>query len=253
MVFSCSEQEIERTMPAFGEAGEIQIEWTERRTVMEIKHFLVGAAFLLLCSYGVAEAAIYYIAPASEIPVRTGKNNRKKIVAILSDGTRVELLKEEDGWAYIRTQAGKEGWVIKRYLTREQPPRIQLAALRKENQQLREKYEELKRRFQDVSGSGNECQQSLAACIAEKQDIEGQYSALQKDAAEIIQTKKLLAETQKELSRTRALLSATQKKIHDLEAGGTVKWFLAGAGVLLVGWLIGLASGRKKRRRPSLL
>jgi SH3 domain protein len=224
----------------------------ERRVETMKKAFLTLLLLLIpLASY--VQARTYYVAPSTEVPIRTGKSTQKKIVAVLSDGTQVELLKEEDGWAYIRTQGGKEGWIIRRYLTPDLPPKLQVEVLKKRNKELKEKYSQLKKRFSEISASGSSCQQQLTACISEKEDIKNDYEALKTEAAQVIQTKKLLMETQKELSKTRARLAASQKKVHDLEAGSSVKWFLAGAGVLLLGWIIGLATAKRKRRRPSLL
>ena len=218
-----------------------------------MKQAAIITIMLLIMLSGLAEARTYYVAPSTEVPIRTGKGNKKKIVAVLSDGTKVELLKEENGWAYVRTSGGNEGWIIRRYLTPDLPPKLQVEALKRKNAELKEKYDQLRKQFSEISASGSSCQQQLSACIAEKDGIRSDYENLQKEAAQVIHTKKLLMETQKELSKVRARLATAQKKVHDLEAGSSVKWFLAGAGVLLLGWIIGLATAKKKRRRPSLL
>jgi len=194
-----------------------------------------------------------YVAPSSEVPLRTGKNGQKKIIAVLSDGTRVELLKEENAWALVRTAGGKEGWMLRRYLTETPPPRTQVETLKKKNQALREKYNKLKEELAQISASGSDFKKQLTKCIAERDSLKTRYQQLKQDAANVVQTRKLLTETQKKLSQANEQLISLKQRVNNMEANSNVKWFLAGGGVLLAGWLLGLLSGRKKRRKPSLL
>ncbi len=198
-------------------------------------------------------ASSLYVAPSSEVPLRTGKSTSRKIVAVLADGTQVELLKQEDAWALVRTQGGKEGWILRRYLTENPPPKMQLAALRKKNQALLERYQKLKQEIEQLSETGSDFKKQLTKCISERDTIRTQYEKLKRDAANVVQTKKMLSETQKRLSQANAQLISLKQKVNNLEANSNVKWFLAGGGVLLAGWLLGLFSGRKRRRKPSLL
>ncbi len=209
--------------------------------------------FLITASAPEIFAYSLYVAPSSEVPLRTGKNNTKKIVAVLSDGTQVELLKEEDPWAFVRTAGDREGWILRRYLTEKPPPRMQLATLKKKNQALRQRYQKLKGELEQLSVSGSDFKKQLSKCISERDSIKSEYERLQQDAANVIQTKKMLAETQKGLSQANAQLISLKQKVNNLEANSNVKWFMAGGGVLLAGWLLGLFSGRKRKRKPSLL
>jgi len=218
-----------------------------------IKTFLFLLFFLVLPLIQDALASTLYVAPSSEVPLRTGKSNAKKIIAVLADGTQVELLQEEDAWALVRTAGGKEGWILRRYLTENPPPRMQVDSLRKKNQTLREKYQKLKAELEELSATGSDFKKQLTKCIAERDNIKAEYNRLKQDAANVIQTGKMLAETQKKLSQANAQLISLKQKVNNMEANSNVKWFLAGGGVLLAGWLLGLFSGRRRKRKPSLL
>ncbi len=213
----------------------------------------VTTLFLTILTANIGAASTYYVAPASEVPLRTGTNNAKKIVAVLKDGTKVELLQEEGAWAYVRTQGGKEGWILKRYLTQEPPPKMMLERLRQRNQKLVEEYKKLKNQLSEVSSTGSKCSQKLAACIADSQKLASDFEALKRDASNVIQTKKLLAETQKKLQTANAERIKLKQRLNSLEANTNIKWFLAGGGVLLVGWILGIFTTKRKKRRPSLL
>ncbi len=208
---------------------------------------------LILGAVGSVTASTMYVAPSSEVPLRTGKSSAKKIIAVLADGTQVELLQEEDAWALVRTASGKEGWILRRYLTENPPPRMQVESLKKKNQALRERYQKLKAQLQELSATGSDIKKELSKCISERDTIKTEYNRLKQDAANVIQTKKMLAETQKKLNQANAQLISLKQKVNNMEANSNVKWFLAGGGVLLAGWMLGLFSGRRRKRKPSLL
>ena len=215
----------------------------------------IASLILLTIFFGpvITFASTYYVAPSSEVPLRTGTNNTKKIVAVLKDGTQVELLQEEGPWAYVRTQSGREGWILKRYLTQQPPPRMLLQRLKMKNQKLLEKYKSLKEQLDDLSKTGSKCSQKLAACVIDNQKLTSDFEQLKREASNVIQTKKLLAETQQKLQVANAERIKLKQRLSSLEANTNIKWFLAGSGVLLVGWIIGIFTTKRRKRRPTLL
>jgi len=221
--------------------------------IFKDKRFSVVIALLLTCVASLVSGATLYVAPATEVPIRTGRDNTKKIVAVLSDGTQVELLKEEDSWALVRTKGGKEGWMLRRYLTEMPPPEMLVSSLKRQNRVLREKYKRLEDEFKKMSRSGTDCEKKLAACMSDKDSLRSRFERLKEDSADVIQTKKVLLETQKRLSKANAQLIVLKQKVNSLETDSNVKWFVAGGGILLLGWLLGLFSRNSRRRRPSLL
>ena len=212
--------------------------------------------FFIICNLliiGEVNASTYYVAPSSEVPLRTGTNTSKKIVAVLKDGTRVDLLKEEGPWAYVRTPGGREGWILKRYLTQAPPPKMMVEKLRQRNEKLVEECKKLKNQLHELSTTGSKCSQKLAACLADSQKLASDFEALKRDASNVIQTKKLLAETQKKLQLLNTERLKLKQRLNSLEANTNIKWFLAGGGVLLIGWILGIFTTKRKKRRPSLL
>jgi hypothetical protein len=57
-------------------------------------------------------------------------------------------------------------------------------------------------------------------------------------------------ESIEELKNKLAAITRENKKLQEDER---IKWFLAGGGVLICGWLIGLITCRSRKRKPSLL
>ena len=111
---------------------------------------LIVALSLFLAAEAV-QAETRYIVPSSEIAIRTGQGTGYKIIAIVRDGTAVELLEENDSYAKVRLVDGKEGWIIKRFLSEEPPLQERVASLQEENKQLKEKELETIKQLEDIS------------------------------------------------------------------------------------------------------
>lgn len=195
----------------------------------------------------------YYVAPSSEVPIRTGKSSKNKIVAVLRDGTKVTVVERSDEWSRVKTEAGREGWILHRYLTRETPLSIKVIKLRKENQSLRDELKKLKQQQGETFTSLNTCDDNLAACRVSEEDIKEKYIALKHDASEVLQIKEMLKVNEEELRKTKSSLTATKEQLEILKNNSNIKWFLTGAGVLLSGWIIGSLTASRRKKRPSLL
>ncbi|MCI5132587.1 MAG: TIGR04211 family SH3 domain-containing protein, partial [Candidatus Electrothrix sp. EH2] len=172
---------------------------------------------------GAATAAeIKFVRPNLDIPVRRGRGEQYKILKFVRNGDQVEFFEEKHNWAKVRLQNGTEGWMLNRYLSDEKPPTEQLRELQEENEQLKSENEKL----QSELTRSNELQE------ASSQELE----RLQTTANE------KLALSISECNKIKDQYKASQEF-------NKIIWFLSGAGVLLVGWLLGrFASGSQKRR-----
>jgi len=195
---------------------------------------------------------IMYVAPRNELPVRTGQGFRYRIIAILRDGTKVTVLKTEGDWAYIKLQNGKEGWVLKRYLSSEIPLRQQIVSLQKQNKELSSKLLTAQNALSDLKNKFNNILTQNKMLKTKLDYISNAYNQLKHDAANVISLKKAYEAAQKELQQAKQQIVVLETQNSHLRNSDRIKWFLAGAAVLLIGWLIGLIMGRGRRRRSSL-
>ncbi len=195
----------------------------------------------------------WYVVPHAEIPLRTGQGMEYRIIELVPDGTKVELLEEGEKWVRIRTPKGNEGWILKRYLSSETPLKDVVAALRVQKERLGKKVAVLSDNLKQTKRDLDECRQELSACEGERDRVQYEYKSLREDAADVLQIKQALDQTTDELNMVRQELAAVKEENEHLKNNERIKWFMAGGGILLVGWLIGLVMGRNRRRRPSLL
>lgn len=185
--------------------------------------------------------------------MRRGQGTDFKIIAVINDGTAVELISEENEWAQVQLPSGKQGWVLRRYLSQTPPLDQQLELLQREKSELTQTTQALKQRLDEISAEKDRFEKDYQLCLTEHGEISDKYLTLQNDTADVIQTKENLQQVETQLAGLQKQLSEVQQENGRLAKNQTTKWFLAGGGVLLLGWFIGLFSGRSKKKRSSLL
>jgi SH3 domain protein len=212
---------------------------------------IIALVFLFIPSTALAK--YLYVIPTAEIPLRSGKGNEYRIIAVIQDGSQVELLEEDGAWAMIRTSNKKEGWMPKRYLSSSPPLKDVVTSLQVQRNQLKEQSTKINKQLDKAIETRNQYERDLKACILDRDQIRKAYNNLKEDAADVIYFKKSLSETAKELQEIKHKYTIAKQENEHLRDNSRIKWFLAGGGILIVGWIIGLITTRGRKRRPSLL
>lgn len=188
-----------------------------------------------------------YVTDQLQVTVRSGPSVENKVIAVVNSGESVEVVStEQDGWVKVRTESGKDGWMIERYLQEEMPALVKIKKLDPENKSLLGRLEEL-------TNENQELKKALSQTQGRTAELETSYAKLEKDAADVLNLRKSYKKLQEEYASQAERLEALSTEVESLRLGNNLKWFLAGAGVLLVGWFIGLALGRRRRRSASSL
>ncbi len=173
---------------------------------------------LVLLFPTVSQSQDLYVSDYREVMVRTGPSLRNKIIAVLKTGNAVKLVREaEEDYYLVALPDGREGYILKGYVTEQIPPARQVQLL---EDQIAKQNQELDRLLKENT--------RLQAAQEEIPRNEAEYTAQ-------IQTLTL--------------------ERNQLRRDASVSSFLAGAGVLLIGWLLGwtrLRLRRKSQRRPGL-
>ncbi len=207
---------------------------------------------VLLLGFAVAlpaQAETRYVSDVLYISLREAPEDGARVLRIVKSGTPLEVLETVDGYAHVRTQDGLEGWAKAKFLVDEPIARDKLkaaeeriAALEKENAELRKQVEGLKSRLAEAERERKRLDSVRAR-------LEEELARLRKLAAEPA----ALAEENERLKARNAELEQTltrlQAEVSQLRDQTRRDWFLAGAGVLGVGLLIGLVLPRIRWRR----
>ena len=210
------------------------------------------------------QAETQYVIPSSEIPVRRGQGNDYKIVALVSDGTEVEVVERGDSYSLVRLANEKEGWILTRFLSDDPPLTEVVATLTSENEAIKLQEEQSAQKLmlqeqqsiqkqEELSQALAQTEQKLETTDAEKAAITASFEKLQKDTANVVEIKKKMTETVNENKSIRQKLTTLTRENEELKSDERISWFLAGGGVLLLGIIIGKITSRSRKRKPSLL
>ena len=189
----------------------------------------------------IAAADTSLISNEAEVPVRSGQGTEYKIISLLQKGAIVTSLEEDGYWIRVRTATGREGWVLKRYLSSSDAQAIDDAfSIPTDASRTDDETSPVEKSPPETSSPETmvlpDDKESLPPADKNPVLLEQQLSA-----------------ANKELEDLRIQLTAVTIENKDLQEDKQIKWFLAGGGVLIIGWLMGLITCRTRKRRPSLL
>jgi SH3 domain protein len=208
----------------------------------------------LILPAGGALAATQYVSDKLVITLRTGEGDKYRILKMLNAGTPVEILQEGTaGHLFVRTPDGAEGWVQKQFITPETPKPIVIARLEKERERLREQVTQLQTRQGELTTELENARRERAggdAAFADLQKeldrVSAEYADLQAKAANVVEMAAERDRLEVRSARLAGEVEQLRQENEDILFTGAVKWFAAGGGVLLVGWIVGRTSRKKK-------
>ena len=197
-------------------------------------------------------AATFYVSDTTlEANLRTGTEKENRIIALLRPGEKLELLSEKDGWAEVTLADGRTGWILRRYLSERPPWRVTAEALSTENKELRAQLANIKGGHQDLAQKNRELQKQVDLQQKELEKLRQNYEELKNSSTNYLNLKMAYENLQKGARQSEAKLNELEKAHGKLKTSTGIRWFLSGAGVLLLGYVLGSSVARLRRRRSS--
>ncbi len=217
-----------------------------------MKSFIV---FFIVLFSTVVQAETMYVVDIIKITVRTGPGIAHKIVAMIKSDEKVEVLKPEEpekDWSLVRITNGKEGWVLSRFLKSKEPDRLVLDRLKKKHDVLKKQAVSTIEENKVYKKENKKLNSELKTNKEISKKIKSSYEALKKESAEFLELKSNYAKTSSNLIEQTKKAEKLEEELTSLLLHQNIKWFLSGAGVLLLGFVIGFST-KRQRRRSSLL
>jgi SH3 domain protein len=211
---------------------------------------IIGICLMSLSAVGYAETR--YVTDLLKLPLRTGPSTEYKILALVESGQPLEVVEPGDNWSLVRLANGKEGYVLNRYLVPQPTSAVQLEQLQGKYNALRQQVQSLSEENERFKEENQTFKSSLESSETALKKLDGDYKELKAGAAEFLNLKKKYQEVSTQLAEQTERANTLDKELSGLEMNQYIKWFLAGSGVLLVGFIIGF-SAKRGRRRSSLM
>jgi len=210
------------------------------------------AVFALWAAAAVCYAESAFITDVFEVTLRTGPGIDHKIMSMLRSGQPVTVTEAGDEWSRVVLPDGKEGYVLSRFISIGPPARLSL-------ERIRDAYEVLKTQAASLEEensrlvSENQALENQLETVSKKLEAVGKdFAALKSESSDFFSLKKRYEQAASQLQEKTERVNKLEEQVSQLQLNKNIRWFLGGAGVLVLGFLIGF-SAKKQRRRSSLL
>lgn len=208
---------------------------------------------VLLAAWGIVPssclAETLYVDDQNSVTLHTGPDPQNRIVAVVGSGQALLALSRQGGWTRVRLSPDKEGWAISRYLTDKEPKSLLYDGVQKALLSEKAKTAALEQKILALSTANDSLGKSLLAAQQQAAQSRAAYEALSVDSGQTISLRRDLSKARAELASLKQDEFAAKKLLEEARRGQPLKWFLAGAGVIAFGILLGLVL--KGRRRQS--
>jgi SH3 domain protein len=188
-------------------------------SVRRLAGLMVSVAMVWSLSATALWAETFYVGDEVKLTLRSGPGTDRKILDIVSTGEKMEILQDGEEWVFVRLRNGKEGWVLKRYLTREKPSRLVLEELQTSHGLLATQSDELAKENAALKATNETINARLKEKTKALEELTRTYEELKKDSdAGTFQMRK------------------------------NIILLFSGAGILFFGIILGLVMKRQRRK-----
>jgi len=207
---------------------------------------LIGTALLALTTLSAgAEAA--YITDNFKITLRMEAAKDATVITLLNNGTKLEVLEESEDWTRVKIDDGKEGWVLKRYISEEIPQKAQIEKLTKNLDETSIKLKVTSEKTAGMVEENKDLKKELASSQERLKNMEATYKRLLVDSGNVVEIKKNYEENIANLNKAMAKIDSLQAENNELRSTSEFRWFLTGAGVISIALIFGFILGKMNR------
>jgi len=208
---------------------------------------------LLVCVASTALAETRYVSDRLEITLRTGTSTQYSIIRMLPSGMRLEVLERDadSGYTRVRTPDGTEGWVLARYLMEQPAARDQVAVATERASNASLRVTDLEAQVEALSAERDALQAQRDGLESELAEVRAELERIRRVSASAVELDNANRELRTRVAAAEQDGTLLRAEIAELKRNTQRDWFVAGAGVLLLGLVLGLVLPRIRWRRRS--
>jgi SH3 domain protein len=213
--------------------------------------FFLVSCLLILSGNAVAETR--YVSDTLEITMRSGKGTSFGITRMLRSGTPVEVLNvdKKSGYTQVRTNSGKEGWVLSRFLMKGQAARERLATAEKNLAELELENRKLTTAMATLKEEKGTLESNLSALEGESRGVSQELAEIRRTASSALAIDSENKDMKGRMVSLERQLQTVQQENETLKDRTARDWFMVGAAVVLLGIIVGLIIPKIRFRKKS--
>jgi len=201
-----------------------------------------------------AQAQTRYVTDRTIVELRRGPSTEYLILRNLEAGDEVQVLEQDQASGYSRVKVvdqGTEGWILSRFLIAEPIARTRLATAERSLATARERVATLETQVRTLGADLTTTRTDLEQTRTNHGTVSRELADLRTAAANVVEISERNTRLQQDLAQREREVAELRAENERLAGRETQSWFIVGAGVLLVGVVIGLVAPTLRRRRRS--
>lgn len=209
---------------------------------------------ILLSATALAEAqSARFVTDEFRAALRTGDSNQHRILTFVPAGTRVEVIEEnaDSGFARVRTPQGAEGWILLQELQSQPIARDRLANAEQELARQRTASAQLREQNKSLGEEKAALEKEVTRLTQANQQLDQDVTQIRRTSSSAIALDEENKSLREQLSRLEREHQLVQHENQVLQDRTSRDWFIVGAGVVLLGMLIGLVIPKIRWQRKS--
>ena len=216
-----------------------------------LKQIALSLSLVLFAATAIAETR--YVTDQFKITLRSGQSSTHKILRMLSSGTPLQVMgpDTDEGYTKVQTKEGMEGWVLTRQLDNTPSARDRIGSIEKKLGTLEEENQSLRSQLAELRTARSDLAKQHEALETAKADTDRELESIRRTAADAVRIANERKALTEKVSDLEFQLNDMRQENHDLKSNTAQEWFIKGAGVILLGIILGLILPRIRLRRRS--
>ncbi len=216
-----------------------------------VKFLLLLTCLLLSSTIALAED-FRYVSDEFSITMRTGQGTQHKIIKSVKTGTKLELVEvNEEGYSKVKLPNGAEGWVLSRYLLNQPAAKDRLVIAERKIKTLQTQSKDLKKQLNSFKSSSSSLQKDSNRLGKSNTKLQKELTKIKEIAANQIALNSENKSLKEQVLSLKREMQAVQQENMSLQDRSARDWFLIGAGVSIVGIIMGLILPNLRFRRKQ--
>jgi SH3 domain protein len=211
---------------------------------------LMIIGFLIALLVSPAASKTLYVKGDSGVNLRNGNSTRHKVIDTIDPGQALLAIETRDKWTKVRLSDGKEGWMASRLLTDKKPADVVMSELHQKIKHFSINVESLQAENERLIIENQNLHEKLEETLEQMAQTKTAHEALIAESANFLALKADHERLSDQLREKTEIIASLETELAITNRSSMIYWFLAGAGVLLLGMIIGAAM---KRRRTTFI
>lgn len=190
-----------------------------------------------------------WVSDRLEAPLRSCPGDRCRVVKVVHPGNEMtQIGYTPDGWALVVTSGDIKGYLPKRYLQDTPVASQQLEGAQRQSLEAVQAQQTLKTEMDTLKGRAESAEAEVGTLRKENYELKQELDYVKTVSGQTLVVNEDNRRMKSELETLHQRNTILEQESADVEGKNQRAWFMIGAGVLFIGWLVGRFARSPRRK-----